>query len=134
MEPVREVDAVLWINDSKATNVASTRVAIQAMQRPFVLLLGGRHKGEPYTDLVGPLCEHGQTVIAYGEAGDLIEHDLGPAIRVVRATTFEDVVAKAKVLATPGSAVLLSPACSSYDMFDNYEQRGATFRALVEEM
>jgi UDP-N-acetylmuramoylalanine--D-glutamate ligase len=114
--------------------VASTRVALQAMQRPFVLLLGGRHKGEPYTDLVGPLCKHGHAVIAFGEAGDLIEHDLGPAIRVVRGTTFEDVVAKARMLAKSGSAVLLSPACSSYDMFDNYEQRGATFRALVEEM
>jgi UDP-N-acetylmuramoylalanine--D-glutamate ligase len=134
MEPVREVDGVLWINDSKATNVASTRVAIQAMQRPFVLLLGGRHKGEPYTDLVGPLCERCLVVIAYGEAGDLIEHDLAPSIRVVRGTTFEDVIVKARVLAKPGSAVLLSPACSSYDMFDNYEQRGATFRALVEEM
>ena len=134
MEPVREVDGVLWINDSKATNVASTRVAIQAMKRPFILLLGGRHKGEPYTDLVGPLCERAQAVIAFGEAGDLIERDLGPAIRVVRGTTFEDVVAKARVLALPGGAVLLSPACSSYDMFDNYEQRGATFRALVEEM
>jgi UDP-N-acetylmuramoylalanine--D-glutamate ligase len=134
MEPVREVEGVLWINDSKATNVASTRVAIQAMQRPFVLLLGGRHKGEPYVDLVGPLCEHGQAIVAYGEAGDLIEQDLGPAIRVVRGTTFEDVVVKARVLARPGGAVLLSPACSSYDMFDNYEQRGVTFRALVEEM
>jgi UDP-N-acetylmuramoylalanine--D-glutamate ligase len=134
MEPVREVEGVLWINDSKATNVASTRVAIQAMDRPFILLLGGRHKGEPYTDLVGPLCARGLAVIAYGEAGDLIEQDLSPAIRVVRGSTFEDVVAKARVLAPPGGAVLLSPACSSYDMFDNYEQRGAVFRALVEEM
>ncbi|MGH7522818.1 MAG: UDP-N-acetylmuramoyl-L-alanine--D-glutamate ligase [Gemmatimonadales bacterium] len=131
MEPVREVDGVLWINDSKATNVASTRVAIQAMTRPFVLLLGGRHKGEPYTDLVGPLCQFGSVVIAYGEAGDLIEHDLGPAIRVVRGTTFEDVVSKARVLAPPGGVVLLSPACSSYDMFDNYEQRGAEFKRLA---
>jgi UDP-N-acetylmuramoylalanine--D-glutamate ligase len=134
MEPVREVDGILWINDSKATNVASTRVAIQAMQRPFVLLLGGRHKGEPYVDLVGPLCTHGVAVVAYGDAGDLIEHDLGPAIRVVRGSTFEDVVIKARVLAPAGGAVLLSPACSSYDMFDNYEQRGATFRSLVEAM
>ena len=134
MEPVREVDGILWINDSKATNVASTRVAIQAMKRPFVLLLGGRHKGEPYIDLVGPLCRHGVAVVAYGEAGDLIEHDLGPAIRVVRGSTFEDVVIKARVLAPAGGAVLLSPACSSYDMFDNYEQRGATFRSLVEAM
>jgi UDP-N-acetylmuramoylalanine--D-glutamate ligase len=134
MEPVREVDGVLWINDSKATNVASTRVAIQAMTRPFVLLLGGRHKGEPYIDLVGPLCERGVAVIAYGEAGDLIEHDLGPAIRVVRGRTFEDVVIKARILTPAGGVVLLSPACSSYDMFDNYEQRGATFRSLVEAM
>ncbi len=134
MEPVREVDGVLWINDSKATNVASTRVAIQAMTRPFVLLLGGRHKGEPYIDLVGPLCERGVAVIAYGEAGDLIEHDLGPAIRVVRGRTFEDVVIKARILTPTGGVVLLSPACSSYDMFDNYEQRGATFRSLVEAM
>jgi UDP-N-acetylmuramoylalanine--D-glutamate ligase len=134
MEPVREVDGVQWINDSKATNVASTRVAIQAMQRPFILLLGGRHKGEPYVDLVGPLCHHGVAVVAYGEAGDLIEQDLGPAIRVVRGTTFEDVVIKARLLAPAGGAVLLSPACSSYDMFDNYEQRGATFRSLVEAM
>jgi UDP-N-acetylmuramoylalanine--D-glutamate ligase len=134
MEPVREVDGILWINDSKATNVASTRVAIQAMERPFVLLLGGRHKGEPYVDLVGPLCDYGVAVVAYGEAGDLIEHDLGPAIRVVRGSTFEDVVIKARVLAPVGGAVLLSPACSSYDMFDNYEQRGATFRSLVEAM
>lgn len=134
MEPVREVDGILWINDSKATNVASTRVAIQAMKRPFVLLLGGRHKGEPYVDLVGPLCRYGAAVVAYGEAGDLIEHDLGPAIRVVRGSTFEDVVIKARVLAPAGGAVLLSPACSSYDMFDNYEQRGATFRSLVEAM
>ncbi|MGH7592482.1 MAG: UDP-N-acetylmuramoyl-L-alanine--D-glutamate ligase [Gemmatimonadales bacterium] len=134
MEPVREVEGVWWINDSKATNVASTRVAIQAMTRPFVLLLGGRHKGEPYLDLVGPLCEYGVAVVAYGEAGDLIEQDLGPAIRVVRGSTFEDVINKARVLAPDGGAVLLSPACSSYDMFDNYEQRGATFRSLVEAM
>ncbi len=134
LEPVREVDGVLWINDSKATNVASTRVALESMTRPFVLLLGGRHKGEPYTTLIGPLSDLGVAVIAYGEAIDLIEHDLAPALRVVRGTTFEDVVAKARVLAPAGGAVLLSPACSSYDMFDNYEQRGATFRALVEEM
>ncbi|MGH7582949.1 MAG: UDP-N-acetylmuramoyl-L-alanine--D-glutamate ligase [Gemmatimonadales bacterium] len=134
MELVREVDGVTWINDSKATNVASTRVALEAMDRPYVLLLGGRHKGQPYTDLVGPLCRYAVAVIAYGEAADLIERDLSPALRVVRGTTFEDVVAKAKVLAPGGGAVLLSPGCSSYDMFDNYEQRGATFRTLVENM
>ncbi|HEX3928315.1 MAG TPA: UDP-N-acetylmuramoyl-L-alanine--D-glutamate ligase [Gemmatimonadales bacterium] len=134
LELVREVDGVAWINDSKATNVASTRVALQAMHRPFVLLLGGRHKGEPYTALIGPFLKHGVAVIAYGESRELIERDLSHAVRVVSGSGFEDVVAKARVLVPTGGAVLLSPACSSYDMFDNYEQRGAAFRALVEAM
>ena len=134
LEPVREVHGVLWINDSKATNIASTVVAIEAMSRPFVLLLGGRHKGEPYTRLV-PLLEHRcRLVIAYGESGPLVERDLGGRVPLERGTTFEDVVARARRAAQSGDAVLLSPACSSYDMFKNYEERGATFRRLVEAM
>ena len=134
VEPVREVHGVLWINDSKSTNVTSTEVAIAALDRPFVLLLGGRHKGEPYTRL-GPLLHpRCRAVVAYGESGDLVEHDLRDAVLVVRAGTFEDVVETAARLAQPGDAVLLSPACSSYDMFSNYEERGARFRALVEAL
>ena len=132
MEPIRTVNGVLWINDSKATNVASTLVAMQAMERPFVLLLGGRHKGEPYTALAeaGSRC---RGVIAYGESRELIVRDLGKALRVVDAgTDFGQVLAEARRLAQPGDAVLLSPACSSYDMFQNYEDRGAQFRAAVE--
>jgi len=134
LEPVREVGGVRWINDSKATNIASTVVAVEAMDRPFVLLLGGRHKGEPYTRL-GPLLKNRcRRVIAYGESGELIERDLGGKVPLERGTTFEDVVARARGAARPGDAVLLSPACSSYDMFKNYEERGATFRTLVEQM
>ncbi len=92
LEPVREVGGVRWINDSKATNIASTVVAVEAMDRPFV------------------------------------------QVPLERGTTFEDVVARARRAAQPGDAVLLSPACSSYDMFKNYEERGATFRTLVEAM
>ena len=133
LEPIREVREVLWINDSKATNISSTEVAVAAMQRPFVLLLGGRHKGEPYGRLA-PLLGLCRAVIAFGEARPLIVRDLGAAGRVEEATTFEDVVRLAAMNTIPGDAVLLSPACSSYDMFDNYEQRGARFRALVEAM
>ena len=134
LEPVREVGGVRWINDSKATNIASTVVAVEAMDRPFVLLLGGRHKGEPYTRL-GPLLKNRcRRVIAYGESGELIERDLGGKVPLERGTTFEDVVLRARRAARPGDAVLLSPACSSYDMFKNYEERGATFRTLVEGM
>ena len=132
LEPVREVDGVLWINDSKATNIAATTVAVIAMQRPFVLLLGGRHKGEPYTSLAPLLADRCRLVIAYGEAGPIVEQDLAGKVPLERDTTFEDVVERARRAAKPGDAVLLSPACSSYDMFKNYEERGATFRRLVE--
>ncbi len=134
LEPVREVNGVLWINDSKATNIASTVVAVEAMSRPFVLLLGGRHKGEPYTRLAPLLRPKCRLVIAFGEAGPIVERDLDGQVPLERGTTFADVVARARRAAQPGDAVLLSPACSSYDMFKNYEERGATFRRLVEAM
>ncbi|MGH7699996.1 MAG: UDP-N-acetylmuramoyl-L-alanine--D-glutamate ligase, partial [Gemmatimonadales bacterium] len=134
LEPVREVAGVLWINDSKATNVASTAVAIAAMQRPFVLLLGGRHKGEPYTRLGPLLRDRCRLVIAYGEAGPLVAQDLGSAVAVERGEAFTDVFARARRAARAGDAVLLSPACSSYDMFANYEERGETYRRLVEAL
>jgi len=134
LEPVREVNGVLWINDSKATNIAATTVAVIAMRRPYVLLLGGRHKGEPYTSLAPLLAEHCRLVIAYGEAGPLVEQDLKGKIPLERGTTFEDVMARAARAAHSGDAVLLSPACSSYDMFKNYEERGATFRRIVEAL
>ncbi len=134
LEPVREVDGVLWINDSKATNIASTEVALSALDRRYVLLLGGRHKGESYTRLAPFLAEGCRAIVAYGEAAPLVEGDLGGAVRVVRAGSFADVMATARALAEPGEAVLLSPACSSYDMFRNYEERGADFRAAVEAL
>ena len=109
-------------------------VAVEAMDRPFVLLLGGRHKGEPYTRLGPLLRERCRLVIAYGESGPQVERDLSGQVPLERGTTFEDVVARAGRTARAGDAVLLSPACSSYDMFKNYEERGATFRRLVEAM
>jgi UDP-N-acetylmuramoylalanine--D-glutamate ligase len=135
VEPVREVDGVLWINDSKSTNVTSTQVAVAALDRPFVLLLGGRHKGEPYTRLAGSLARRCHAVIAYGESGPIVVQDLGSQVDVVAAgSDFDEVIATARRLARPGDAVLLSPACSSYDMFRNYEERGERFRVAVEAM
>ncbi len=133
IEPIREVKGVLWINDSKATNISSTEVAVAAMERPFVLLLGGRHKGEPY-DRLAPLLGRCRAVVAFGEARPLIVGDLGKLVRVEQAASFEEAMAVAAAEAIPGDVVLLSPACSSYDLFTNYEQRGARFRALVEAM
>jgi UDP-N-acetylmuramoylalanine--D-glutamate ligase len=134
LEPVRTVNGVLWINDSKATNVASTTVALEAMDRPYVLLLGGRHKGQPYTGLASRLRGRCRGVVAYGEAREQVRRDLEGVVPVVGGQSFEEVVQEARRMAQPGDAVLLSPACSSYDMFTNYEERGARFRAAVEAM
>jgi UDP-N-acetylmuramoylalanine--D-glutamate ligase len=132
LEIVADVDGVLWIDDSKATNVSSARVAIEAMTRPTVVLLGGKHKNEPYSALLEGLSSHASLVIAYGEAAPVIEADLAGHVPLVRfGSSFHDVIACARVAARPGGAVLLSPACSSYDMFTNYEERGDTFRRLA---
>ncbi|MBX6333539.1 MAG: UDP-N-acetylmuramoyl-L-alanine--D-glutamate ligase [Gemmatimonadaceae bacterium] len=132
LEVVGEYGGVLWINDSKATNVSSTRVALEGMTRPTIVLLGGKHKGEPYTALLPPLRRIAKAVIAYGEAAPLIERDLGRALAFYRmGSDFAEVIDRARAIADPGDVVLLSPACSSYDMFRNYEERGATFRRLA---
>lgn len=133
LEPVREAGGVLWINDSKSTSVAATVVALRSMDRPFVLLLGGRHKGAPYTDL-RPLLAGARAVVAFGESGPIVEQDLAGAAAMERGGDFADVIGRARRLAQPGDAVLLSPACSSYDMFVNYEQRGREFKRLVEAL
>jgi UDP-N-acetylmuramoylalanine--D-glutamate ligase len=132
LDIVGEFGGVMWINDSKATNVASARVGIQSMTRPTVLLLGGKHKGEPYTSLIDPIRENCRYVLAYGAATEEIMRDLTRAVPVERvAGSFVDVVKRARALAQTGDAVLLSPACSSFDMFHDYEERGATFSRLA---
>lgn len=131
LEVIVEANGVLWVNDSKATNIASTRVALSSMTRPVVLLLGGRHKGEPYTSLLEDAGDI-RAIVAYGEAADRIVADLGDRVRVEHERgSFEAVLDRAAALARPGDAVLLSPACSSYDMFRNYEERGERFASLA---
>jgi UDP-N-acetylmuramoylalanine--D-glutamate ligase len=135
IEPAGSWHGVEWINDSKSTNVASTLVALAGMQRPTVLLLGGRHKGEPYTALSDELRRTVKQVIAYGEAAPLVVQDLADVVLVERvAGDFGDVMRCALAAASAGDAVLLSPACSSYDMFDNYEERGRAFKQLAAEL
>ncbi|HUE76544.1 MAG TPA: UDP-N-acetylmuramoyl-L-alanine--D-glutamate ligase [Longimicrobiales bacterium] len=135
LEPLGEVDGVLWVNDSKATNVASCRVAVESMDRPTVLLLGGRHKGESYGELAPSLEGHVKAVLAYGEAAGAVEADLGGRVRVERLDgPLRSVVWRAAELAEPGDAVLLAPACASFDMFRDYEDRGRQFARLVAEL
>ena len=132
LELLGEFDGVQWVNDSKATNVGATLVALQAMERPTILLLGGRHKGEPYAPLASEIRRTVTRVIAYGEAAPLVEKELSDVVNVTTlADSFPDVIARAREFARAGDAVLLSPACSSYDMFSSYEERGERFVQLV---
>ncbi|MCC7194849.1 MAG: UDP-N-acetylmuramoyl-L-alanine--D-glutamate ligase [Gemmatimonadaceae bacterium] len=135
LEVVADAGGVVWVNDSKATNVASARVAIDAMTRPAIVLMGGRHKGESYASLAASLARHARLVLAYGESADIIVADLqsaGKGVAVERlGSSLPEVIARVREVAQPGDAVLLSPACSSFDMFKNYEERGAVFRRLA---
>ncbi|CAN5689937.1 UDP-N-acetylmuramoyl-L-alanine--D-glutamate ligase [soil metagenome] len=132
LELLGEFRGVQWINDSKATNVGAALVALQAMERPTLLLLGGRHKGDPYAPLAGAVRRTVKRVIAYGEAARVIQEELSPATDVrVMGDSFEAAVSEAASGSAPGDAILLSPACSSYDMFSSYEERGDRFRELV---
>ena len=135
IEFVREVDGVRYINDSKGTNPDSTIKAIQAMTRPTVLILGGYDKHSDFHELF----EHfrGSTLKAIVVLGETKQKILDTArdtgyLGYCHATgTFEDAVSCARTLAASGDAVLLSPACASWDMFDNFEQRGRVFKEIV---
>jgi UDP-N-acetylmuramoylalanine--D-glutamate ligase len=131
LEPVGTYDGVLWVNDSKATNVAATLVAVQAFDRPLVLILGGRHKGEPFAPLL-PWLDRTSGIVAFGEAAPQVVAELNGSLSGVQVeSSLESAVRSARELATPGGVILFSPACSSYDMFRNYEERGKAFRRAV---
>lgn len=134
LEPVREVKGVLWINDSKATNVSSAVVGVKAMDKPFVLLAGGRPKGDSYEALAPLLHRRCKAVVAYGEASKRLAAELAESVPIEQIEKFDDAVSLAARLAGPGEVVLLSPACASFDQFENYEERGARFIHLVGEM
>lgn len=140
LEFIAELDGVQYYNDSIATTPERTRAGMRSFEEPLVLLLGGREKRLPLEDLVRDALERCHAVILFGEAGPLLEaafeagaaqapFELRPAIR--RVLTLEEAVAVARDEAQPGDVVLLSPACTSFDAYDNFEQRGDHFRRLV---
>jgi len=132
LEPVAENDGVLWVNDSKATNVAAARSAVASLKRPVVLMAGGWDKGERFDDLLPDTGPSVRAVVTFGAAGERIAAALKGTVRVVKVPgSFEDAVSAAAEEARPGDALLLAPACSSFDMFGSYEERGTAFAALA---
>ncbi len=134
IEFVAEVRGVKFYNDSKATNVDATLKAIAAFDSPLLIILGGRDKGSPYAPLREPLQAHTRAAYLIGEAAEKIAADLDGAVPLVRAETLERAVAQAFEQAKPGDTILLAPACSSFDQFENYEDRGRKFKQLVAEL
>jgi UDP-N-acetylmuramoylalanine--D-glutamate ligase len=138
LERVAEIGGVLFVNDSKATNVASAAVGINAFADGVHAILGGSEKDEPFAYLVEPLAEHARAAYLIGATSERMARELALAVEagvaLHRCTDLEDAVRRAAAAAVPGEVVLLSPACASFDAFENYEVRGDRFREIVGEL
>ena len=135
LERIATRDGVTWINDSKATNVVSTIVALQAFLNGIHLIAGGRGKRQDFSPLAGPVSERCRAVYLIGEAAAELAEALAPAgVPLHQAGNLDHAVALARQAAGPGEIVLLSPACASYDQYPDFEARGDHFRALVERL
>jgi UDP-N-acetylmuramoylalanine--D-glutamate ligase len=135
LELVRELEGVRWVNDSKATNTAAARRGVAAYDAPLRLILGGSLKGEDFGPFARDLPQSVRSIYLIGAAADELAGALDAAGRAyVRAGDLPTAVTRAAADAEPGDIVLLSPACASFDQFANFEERGDTFRRLVQEL
>jgi UDP-N-acetylmuramoylalanine--D-glutamate ligase len=136
LERIRELDGVLYVNDSKATNVSSAFAGIRSFDGGVRLIAGGRPKGESFEPLAGAVAERCVACYLIGEAADEMRRELAAAadagVDISISGTLEDAVESAAADAKPGQVVLLSPACASFDAFKDFEERGDRFRELVE--
>jgi UDP-N-acetylmuramoylalanine--D-glutamate ligase len=132
LELVAQINGVSYVNDSKATNVASTEVALTAYPSGVHLILGGQGKAQDFTPLTAPVAARCSAVYLIGEDGPAIGAAIaGSGVRQIEARTLENAVNAAAAQARPDEVVLLSPACASFDQFTNFEMRGDRFRELV---
>ena len=133
LEPVGTVRGVRFVNDSKATNTDSLAVALASFEEPVILIAGGRDKGQDFRSLRPQVLRATSLVILIGEGADrMAEHWTG--VPMTRAGALEDAVRLGLARARRGQVVLLSPACASFDMFHDYEDRGRCFRTAVARL
>ncbi len=131
LEFVAEVRGVKFYNDSKATSVDAAAKALSSFERGVHLILGGKHKGAPYAPLVPLLGGRVREILTIGSAAEIIARELGPHAEIIPAGTLDVAVREAFHRAAPGDTVLLAPACSSYDQFHDFEERGRAFKQQV---
>jgi UDP-N-acetylmuramoylalanine--D-glutamate ligase len=135
MEKVLTVRGVEFINDSKATNVNSTWYALESMNQPVILILGGIDKGNDYSSMLELVKEKVKAIVCMGVDNRKIHEAFGKDVEVmVNTASAKEAVHAAFHLANKGDVVLLSPACSSFDLFKNYEDRGRQFKEAVREL
>ena len=132
MELVATHGGVRFVNDSKATNVDAAAKSIESFDK-VVAIIGGKYKGGDFADLAAPLRAHGRAVVAIGEARPMVKAALKDVVPVVEASTLAEAVRRAWDLAVPDGVVLLAPACSSFDMFADYADRGRQFKEEVQK-
>jgi UDP-N-acetylmuramoylalanine--D-glutamate ligase len=128
---VREIGGVRFYNDSKGTNVGSVLKSLQSFSEPVILIAGGKDKNGDLSPLKELVREHVKHMILLGEAKERMNHDLGGLTDTVMAKTMEEAVSLARQKAEGGEVVLLSPGCSSFDMFKDYKERGRVFKEAV---
>jgi len=131
IEPVAEIGGVLFVDDSKGTNLDATIKSLTCFDRPVVLIAGGRGKGTGYRPLREAVSRRVKHLVLIGEEAGRLERDLAGCAPISRAGSMEEAVAEAAAQASPGEVVLLSPACASFDMFTDYHHRGQAFAAAV---
>jgi UDP-N-acetylmuramoylalanine--D-glutamate ligase len=131
LERVAAIDGVEYYDDSKATNVAAARAALESLERPLVAILGGRSKGGDFRLLRAPLERRGRAAVLIGEAAAELTAALEGAVPLLQAESLEQAVVVARAAARPGDAVILTPACASFDMFRDYAARGRAFQHAV---
>jgi len=134
LERVAAIDGVTFVNDSKATNIASAKRALESFPNGIVAIMGGRYKGGEFGDLAGVVRDRVAAIVAIGEAAPLIEAALADVTTVTRASSMDEAVAMAFGRAPRPGVVVLAPACSSFDMFKDYADRGERFRAAVQAL
>jgi UDP-N-acetylmuramoylalanine--D-glutamate ligase len=134
LEHVADIGGVAFFNDSKATNVDAARKSLESFETPLVVILGGRYKGGDFADLAPALARRGRAVMAIGEARDRVAMALAATVPVVPCDSLRAAVEGALARAQPGDTVLLAPACSSFDMFRDYAERGRAFKDEVRRL
>ena len=139
VEKIADLDGVIWYDDSKGTNVGATVAALEGLggqsNRKIVLIAGGDGKGQDFSPLGKAVARHARAAVLIGRDGPLIEKEISAAgIAVESAADMEEAVRRAHALARLGDAVLLSPACASFDMFRNYEHRAQVFITAVRAL